>query len=673
MPTEVTFILGAGASIPAGIPDVRGFYRHFRDHLRLLPTAGPDLTQAFAAIEAAWRDQTGAELADLERLYELLTVLNALETPPAIPLGLPSGFPERSRAIELLHWELKKYVQQRCLSVRARDLVYLRPLTGFLGLSRPLAVVSLNYDSCIEMVLDEAGVSWTDGCPPAEQEFFASRLDFPAHAAVHLIKLHGSATWYQTKLETEPGWMRRARGPGQVGISRAFRAARTLTHEAMMIYPTLSKALTNGPFPALTRAAEQALATSRLCLAIGYSFADLHVRRLVLEALSANKGLRLVLVNPEPKEILRNLYLDAGPALYDRIGVASSRSKVHGRIETALARDWLLRRSQEWLRGAPIELPFAASRGKLGGPRTRLPSPWPWRLRYPVEGGVAGIARGDGVLYLARRSRQEICELDPKTGRLRTLASGFERLRGLTFDPQDQVLYAVSNKYRSWLRCVPWSRGGIGQLWAIDVATGSKRPLTRIHWLEAGLRLATSRLKGAKEGFWKQLAGALRWPTSVIVEEPGRSLLFTEARAVRRIEVRSRRLSTPIDLPLAFNVVGLAVETPSELLIADAGVHPSGFGRLLRANLADERIDFLAGGWRGIGALVYLPSRRLALLSQGGPWPRGCTFSVDLEAPTAPPRFTWQGLNRPAQFSVNAAEDEILISTEDGLVELRLD
>lgn len=671
MPTQITFLLGAGASVPAGVPHVRRFYQDFRSHLIQQLGAHHDLFVCLEDLEEAWKEATGIQLSDLERLYEALTFLNA-GTTTSVPLGLPKEFPVRSREVELLEWELKKYVQQRCLSVRPRDLEYLRPILNFTKITNPLVIISLNYDPCIEIIMERARISWTDGAPSNNEEFFGSQLDFPDRIAVHLVKLHGSATWYQTRLETEPGWMRRVHGIGQVGVSRKLGAARTMTHEAMMIYPTLNKALTNGPFPLLTLKAQRALAESKLCLAIGYSFGDIHIRRLVLEALSLNPELRLILVNPEVRETLRTLYRDAGPDLHNRIGAASSRSKERGLVQNALKDDWLLRRSQDWLEGAPIDLPLASSRGKIGGPKARLSSPSRWRLIYPVEGGVSGLARGEEVLYLVRRSRQDICELDRRTGKLSTLASGFQNLRGLAFDATSRELYAVSNKYRSRPRWAPWSRGGIGQLWAISIATGAKRPLTRIRWIRTVLGLARIWKEPGQEAVWKQLIGGLRWPTSVIVEEPGRFLLLTEAKAIRRIDLRTRALSTPAEIPLPFNVVGLATEAPGTLLVADAGVHPNGFGRLMRLDLRDPRLDVLASGWHGLGSLAYLPSRRLALLTQVGPWPRGCAFSLAIDESDRPPQFSWQGLDDPSQFSIGPDDDEVLLSTGDGVVHLDL-
>jgi hypothetical protein len=114
------------------------------------------------------------------------------------------------------------------------------------------------------------------------------------------------------------------------------------------------------------------------------------------------------------------------------------------------------------------------------------------------------------------------------------------------------------------------------------------------------------------------------------------------------------------------------MEAPGTLLVVDAGVHPNGFGRLLRTDLRDRRLEVLAAGWRGLGSLAYLPSRRLALLSQVGPWPRGWAFSLAIDEPDRPPQFSWQGLNHPSQFSVDPDDDEVLLSTGDGVVHLEL-
>lgn len=663
----VTFLLGAGASVPAGIPHVRAFYSEFRNHIG--KTFGPahDLPIAFDALEAAWQKRVGRPLDDLERLYETLTFVNST-TRQAIPLGLPDGFPSRSRELELLHWELKKYVQERCLGAQPSKLAYLEPLTRFVSLSRPLTVLSLNYDACVELVMDRAGVRWTDGAPDGNGDFFASDLRFSEDTPVHLVKLHGSVTWYEIKSESCPGWMRRVRAtaPGQSAVSRLLGEARTLTHEAMMVYPTLGKALANGPFPALAAQAARALHRSRLCVAVGYAFADTHIQRLLIEALSANPELRLVIVNPAAEEILHSLYRVAPIAFHSRIGAASAEEEA-GYVENALKGDRLYGCATEWLSGAPLHMPFAALRGKQPSPHFKESRQW--RLKYPVDGTLRGLARGDGVLYVARKDASDVLEISLADGSIRTLVTRVRAPWGLAFDRSSETLYLVSNQHGKGRIKLPWERGGVGQLWAIDVRSGTKRALTKVGLV--GAFVAYWLRRGARD-YWKQLPGALRWPTSVVVEKPGESVLFTEARAIRRLDLRTRRLSTAVRVPLPFNIVGLSLEAPGRLLVADAGVHPDGFGRLLRAELATGQVEMIAGGWGYVGNLAYLPVAKAALVAQGLRWPRGEVFSVGLGAADRAPDRRWQGLDAPFQFALGEDDTEVLVSTQTGIVSLAL-
>lgn len=660
----VSLLLGAGASVEAGIPAVGKFFTCFASHVRA--NLAPELADALGELQGAWRVATkGGELADLERLYELLTSLNNEGETASLPFALP-GFTERSRAIELLTWELKKYVQARCLRVPPRRLGYLRPLASFTRFGQPLFIATLNYDACIETTLDGMGVNWTDGGPPDGREFHGANLNFPADSAVHLVKLHGSVTWYHTRLDSEPGFMRRVLGAhAQAGVSRAFRAARSMTHEAMMVYPTLHKALAHGPFPRLMTRAREGIAQSHLCIAIGYSFGDAHVRRLVLEALELNSELRLVVLTPDADKVLRKLYENCDQFLHDRMGVASL-DPTQGYAGRALADGWLLARTQEWLRGAPLPNPLTPDKGRRGGLETPIPSPNRWTLRYPVSGGVSGLARMDDTLLLARRIREEILVLSLTTGQSRTLTTGIASLHGLAFDTASNTVYAVSNKHRP-----PWSRGGIGQLWAVDGATGAKRALTRVRTLPSFLRLLTLVWRGEnwQRPYWKLLVGALNWPTSVMVERPGETLLFTEARSLRRFDLKSGRVKTAIELPLPFNVVDLALERPGLVLVADAGVHPGGMGRLLRCNLESGDVAEVATGWRRVGAMTYIPHRRSAVVSLGESWPRGSIVEVDLDDPPRV-RRTWKGLANPTHFAESPDREYALVATREGVVQL---
>jgi hypothetical protein len=93
----------------------------------------------------------------------------------------------------------------------------------------------------------------------------------------------------------------------------------------------------------------------------------------------------------------------------------------------------------------------------------------------------------------------------------------------------------------------------------------------------------------------------------------------------------------------------------------------------MRGHLDTEAVEVLASGWKGVGGAGFLPARRLALLSLIGPWPRGQVLAVNVDTPNQVPPHRWSGLNGPSQFSYSQTEDQLLVSTLDGIVELRLD
>lgn len=668
-------LLGAGASIPAGIPDVLRFYREFEREVRRRAKDDP-LRIALEEVADAWAASRVSHPLDLERFYEVLSWINGEEPEPSIPLQLAPLFPQRSRATELLFWELKKVVQARCLSFGS--LASLEPLAAIARAFSPLTVLSLNYDTCVESLLERARLDWTDGFPrqtPKPCAWSQPSFDSTTTAggpAVRLLKLHGSASWYQTS----PGWMQRAQGRSQHGIGIGFGTARTMTAEAMMVYPTLNKALADGPFPTLLSAAQSALAASSLCLAIGYSFGDVHVRRLVLGALATQPKLRLVIVNPQADAVITSLLKDLDSrSLRDRIGVPSLERDAQGRllrgfVERALADGWLLDRCHAWLGEEPIEC--------LGQPALSAAAraSRPWRLRLAVPGGVTGMARRGTTLAFVAKETKEIRALDLETGGVRVLSREFRRPRGLAWDEVSGALFVVENVYR--IGCgrlaLTLRKEGIGRLWELRSGAHFARPLTSVR-LSALLRsplLLARAVRGQlrREELWRLLQGALRWPVSVIVEHPGEALLLTEATRLRRLDLATGELTSPLEIPLCTNLGGLALRHGDSLWLTDAGLYPSGSGRWMRGNLATGEVEILAEGWRLLHGIAELRSSGLVLLSLGDPLPGGRVIALDPTRPTGPPLSTWLGLDRPGALCPTADERSVLVATRQGIVEL---
>jgi hypothetical protein len=645
-----------------------------RHHVELRPT--------YDQLKQAWVATVPHRPLDLERLYELLSWIDGEEMEPPIPLALAPGFPPRSRATDLLLWDLKKLIQSRCLGFG--PLTQLEPLVDFARAFPPLTILSLNYDTCVETLLDKAAIPWTDGFPremTTRVPWSLPDLSIP-HAAhrVRLIKLHGSASWYQPA----PGWMQRGMGTTQHGVGLGLGSARTMTAEAMVVYPTLHKALADGPFPVLLSVAQQALAASTLCIAIGYAFGDIHIRRLVLDAFSTNPHLKLVVVNPAADAVIDLLLGEPGAKkLISRLGVPSlERSRkgyYRGFIENALREGWLLEQCRSWLDGAPLAVPEPP-------PRRARHDGNPWRLRLEVDGGVKGLARRGAQLAFAEKKSGHIKTLDLERNEVQVLSREFLDPQGLAWDEASGSLFVVENVYRLCrgfaslaLRPPRLSRqgaSGIGRVWELREAARFARPVTSIRFSSLlsspGSLIRAARFKLGPGELWRLLQGALRWPTSVLVEQSGTSLLVTQATRLTRVNLKTQELRSPFNIPLCVNLEAFERLDDQTLWMIDAGLFPNGEGRWMRGNLQTGKVEVLAQGWHLLSGITYLRRQGLALLSFGGEHPHGQIVALQPDHPTAVPVHRWIGLDGPGSLCPAEDERSVFVATRRGIIEIEV-
>ncbi len=684
---RICILLGAGASMPAGIPNVVQFVNAFHEDLLLRKGKKDDLVQYLEALKASWKtvsqdDPSFPADLGLERLYELLTHLNSeQEARVTIPVRLHSQFPEPSRASELLAWELKKYIQKRCLSFDRRKLKYLRPLLDFIEPESGLDILTLNYDTTMENVFQAGGIPWSDGFPEDESsiEFFSPNqfLRRTRAGSVRLLKLHGSVSWY-----LGPKGVGRILVRSQRSAGLRLGQARSMTHEAMMIYPTLNKALTNGPFPALTLAAQAILRNSELLLAVGYGFGDLHIRQLVIDALAHNANLRLVLVNPWPEESAELLFREArrDQDLTRRIGICGTKRTKEGAlkfgfIDQALKGQWLLKHARKWLQGHALDDPVAAVQASLRR------KGWKWRVRHALIGGAAYFALSQNKkkinLWTLTGKPRNLLKIDLDSGDEVIIPVKFASPRGLAWDSATHHLYIVDNAYfarRRFLgRMALAGKTGLGRIWALDSQGRVVRALTKVNHAVALPRL----MRGRKtdRGLAEVLGhgtGILVWPNSLLLERPGESLLATEARGLARLDLLTGSFSYPVEIPLCFNLCGLARGPDKTVLLVDAGVHPTGKGRLMSADLETGSVQVLVTGETRFNSVLWLERSRLILVSVGWKWPRGRVLAFRITSGEARLAGSWEGLDRPGSLIEAEEAETVLAATAQGVVELTI-
>src|ERR1700731_2686989 len=188
---NVCFLLGAGASVPAGLPtmpqmglgffgtfslpDLRGFLESMDKEM---PSYDPHWSPKDRNVESLLRAlQEKSESARKSKLMPFV--------PGSIdPLALAQQVEARSSTI-VAH-ELKKFIlAQLTKPVRT---AYLASLRQWLTTDKPLDIFSLNYDTVIEQFCKADGIPCADGFNPKGE--WQPDLYYRANSGVRLWKLH---------------------------------------------------------------------------------------------------------------------------------------------------------------------------------------------------------------------------------------------------------------------------------------------------------------------------------------------------------------------------------------------------------------------------------------------------------------------------------------------------
>lgn len=667
--SQLVFLLGAGCSVPANIPAMIPFTNEFANHL--INNNDGVLIDNYEKIKKAYANYLDeSQEFNLEHLYEILNYINRPEERNSVYSSTKDGFPPKSRITEILEYELKKYIQFRCIIDKPHRIDYLKPLLNFKELTNTLDIVSLNYDTCIETLCNVQGAKWTDGFSGdgAESEWNLSDLNQTTieHLLIRLLKIHGSVTWQ----EVQPGIYKRTltksvrQGPWNLGM------ARTLTQESAMIYPGIGKQIMAGIYIPLFARFQELLSNTDLCIAIGYAFGDKHIQDIFFNAMRSNPRLKIVIVNPRAKSVAEYFLSNAETALQQhRVFTVDSEK---GRVDKALEADWLLNRTRDWLNGVfSPEEQFDFKKEVLSKAEDyegRIQAIL--NVSVPLSGIV--IDPISSRAYLARRDEGEIIKVDLDTWQTSTIPVNLENLRGIAVENGTNYIYVISNRYKrnSWelpLRPIE-KKSGIGRLWEINIDSNKYKALTKINLLKVFSTVVTNFFaKQELSASWKNINGGLRWAYSIVVENPNESVFVTEARRLCRINIKTGRLESPINIPLCFNLVGVAIEDKENLLLLDAGVSGSSYSRLMRGNLKTGEIAVIIEG-KSTNSFAIHKDRNSVFLSQGKDFPLGRVFELDII--TKKEVQSWNYLNKPTQIAIEPNGKYALVTTMDGLFKL---
>lgn len=316
--SPVIFLLGAGASMDAGMPSVVKLTAGLRERLPSLRDINGNTRAEFPALFDAIAQHDGEVSTNYERFFEWLALMRQGQRKPFYKLvrfdleqHLVTAAGELAWSIKLPIWE---FLRARHQAADYRP-AYLAKLGDFLPARGRLPVFTLNYDLCVEDACAAGGIELTTGFRSDGGRWTPSL--FRAHArGINLFKLHGSLNWnlggslsnrrlvqnYPPRWETEPELIL---GPG-------------------------SKLQHDEPFVTLYSAFHKALRRAKVCVAVGYSFRDDHIKEPLHEA--SRRRLTVIDVNPSSLETgfarYKNIRLGAKEALENGVILDAVRSVI---------------------------------------------------------------------------------------------------------------------------------------------------------------------------------------------------------------------------------------------------------------------------------------------------------------------------------------------------------
>jgi hypothetical protein len=287
---KVAFLLGAGASVRAGVPDTYSFVKEFRESISDFHKR-ETLDKIINTLEN-WKGNK----IDIELLLETLIKLDARESEPLLKFYEDidasftlAGYPEKEPIII----DVKNFIKEKAI-IRAEDRIeYLYPLIGFIEEFGPLDIISFNYDTCIEMFCAINKLQYQDGFDVYwNPDNFRSK-----NADVRLYKMHGSVIWYRSD---RGGYIKLPimSGDSSVELITGERA------ETLMLYP-MQKWDYSEPLLELLLETKRRLESKdyKLLIVAGYSFRDEYVCKMLWDVARKNRGLHIVIVDPVAHEI----------------------------------------------------------------------------------------------------------------------------------------------------------------------------------------------------------------------------------------------------------------------------------------------------------------------------------------------------------------------------------
>jgi hypothetical protein len=293
---EVLVLLGAGASVDAGIPHSAQMVRYIEDALKQEWKQYKELYDYVrnAIYHADGIRGTYDVAYNIEQLVVSLDELSRREEHPLYPFigawnpRLTQVTGSAFETVSEFRTKILEKLRREWIEIPNYDRAgYYSGLINFQReLNYPLRVFSLNYDLCVERAYQAEYREYPErGFEKSDERIWNHLLleeGSPADKNLYLYKLHGSIDW---RREPETGKLTYSDSSSTIKIE-----------ESSLIFGTAYKLQYVDPFLFLVYQLRRWSLEARLILVVGYGFRDEHINGILCQALRANAGKQLLAV-----------------------------------------------------------------------------------------------------------------------------------------------------------------------------------------------------------------------------------------------------------------------------------------------------------------------------------------------------------------------------------------
>ena len=245
-------------------------------------------------------DVSSRELSDKFNLENFLSVLLAYER------FVPERYKNKlDNSIKAIFQEIIKATSYNYDDKKLKHAKFLNILSKLNNKERKLNIVTTNYDTLIEDSANREGFTVLDGFKFAQIPIFDASMfewhlikDVPnvktkeveyMSKVINLVKIHGSLTWEKTSDK-----------------KNIIRKSKDNVEEPVMVFPSSDKyaqSYQEPYFELFTKFQELLKRSNTLLITSGFSFADNHISRMILQAIKSNSSLHVLATdyNIDPK------------------------------------------------------------------------------------------------------------------------------------------------------------------------------------------------------------------------------------------------------------------------------------------------------------------------------------------------------------------------------------